>query len=63
MKRAFGFIALAALAVMSFTHSLIDRAVDFAFNILPALVSPSAAFVVDNSHPRSPLASLRAGLA
>lgn len=63
MKRAFGFIALAALAVLSFASSLVDRAVDFAFNILPALISPNAVFVVDNTHPRSPLASRRAGLA
>lgn len=70
MKRFFTTFALlavsACLGVMSFASSAVaavDRAMDFAFNLLPDMRSTKASFVIDNGHPRSPLASMRAGLA
>lgn len=63
MMRIFTFIALAVTASLSFASSLVDRVSDFAFSLLPSLASASAPFVIDNSHPRSPLASMRAGMA
>lgn len=70
MKRFFTIFALLALSacsgVLSFAASAVtavDRAMDFAFNLLPNMLSAKAPFVIDNGHPRSPLASMRAGLA
>ncbi len=70
MKRFFTAFALlavsACLGVMSFASSTVaavDRAMDFAFNLLPDMRSTKASFVIDQGHPRSPLASMRAGLA
>lgn len=70
MKRFFTLFALLAVSacagVLSFASSAaaaVDRAMDFAYNLLPDLLGAKAPFVIDNGHPRSPLASLRAGLA
>lgn len=70
MKRFFTLFALlavsACIGVMSFATSVVaavDRAMDFAFNLLPDMTFAKAPFLVDNGHPRSPLASMRAGLA
>ena len=70
MKRFFTIFALLAVSacagVLSFAVSAaaaVDRAMDFAYNLLPDLLSAKVPFVIDNGHPRSPLASLRAGLA
>ena len=63
MKRIFALGALTCLSVMSFAFSLVDRVVDVAFSLIPSTVSAKPAFILDNGHPRSPLASLRAGVA
>ena len=70
MKRFFTIFALLAVSacvgVMSFasaTMAAVDRTMDFAFNLIPDMIGNKARFIVDNGHPRSPLASLRAGLA
>lgn len=70
MKRFFTIFALLALSacagVLSFASSAaaaVDRAMEFAFNLLPNMLSAKAPFIIENGHPRSPLASMRAGLA
>lgn len=63
MKRIFAMVALACLSALSSASSLVERAVDVAFSIIPAMTSAKPAFILDNGHPRSPLASLRAGVA
>jgi hypothetical protein len=63
MKRMFAIISLACIAALSFASALVDRAVDFTLNLLPDFISDKPLFVLDNGHPRSPLASKRAGLA
>lgn len=63
MKRMFAIIGLACMAALSFVASVAESAVNFAFNLIPNLASAKPMFVLDNGHPRSPLASLRAGMA
>lgn len=70
MKRFFTIFALLAVSactgLLSFTSASIaavDRTMDFALNLIPDMLGNKARFVLDNGHPRSPLASLRAGLA
>lgn len=63
MKRIFAIIALAGLSALSFASNLVDRAVDVAFSLIPSMTSAKPVFILDNGHPRSPLASLRAGVA
>lgn len=53
-----GLVAFASTAITA-----VDRAMDFAFNLLPNMLSAKTPFILDNGHPRSPLASMRAGLA
>ena len=63
MKRIFALVALACPSVLSFASSLVDRATDVAFSLIPSMIGAKPAFILDNGHPRSPLASLRAGVA
>ncbi|PHP21382.1 hypothetical protein CG471_02090 [Sphingobium sp. IP1] len=63
MKRIFAIVALACLSSLSFASSMVERAVDVAFSLIPTMISAKPAFFLDNGHPRSPLASLRAGVA
>lgn len=63
MMRIVAFLALACMSVLSFAVSAVEGLGRFAVSLLPDLVSLSAAFRIDNGHPRSPLASLRAGVA
>jgi len=63
IKRVFALVALTCLSALSFASSLVDRVVDAAFSLLPNMISAKPAFTLDNGHPRSPLASVRAGVA
>lgn len=63
MKRIFAIVAVACLSALSFASSLVERAVDVLFSLIPTMTSAKLAFILDNGHPRSPLASLRAGVA
>ncbi len=63
IKSIFALVALTCLSVLSFASSVVDRVVDVAFGLIPSMISAKPAFILDNGHPRSPLASLRAGVA
>ncbi len=63
MRQFFSFICLSLVAAMAFVASFAARAVDYALALIPALTSAGDRFNFGKSHPRSPLASLRAGLA
>ncbi|WP_313337297.1 hypothetical protein [Sphingobium yanoikuyae] len=63
MKRIFALVALTCLSALSFASSLVERAVDVAFSLIPTMIGAKPALILDNGHPRSPLASLRAGVA
>lgn len=63
MRKSLAFIlGLSLLALASIGRAVIE-AVDFAVAMLPRLFAPSPALFFHPGHPRSPLASLRAGLA
>lgn len=63
IKSIFALVALACLSVLSFASSVVDRIATVAFSLVPSMTSAKPAFILDNGHPRSPLASLRAGVA
>ncbi|MBR2268308.1 hypothetical protein [Sphingobium sp.] len=63
IKSIFALVALTCLSVLSFASRLIDRIATVALSIIPSMISAKPAFILDNGHPRSPLASLRAGVA
>lgn len=63
MHKSLVFIlGLSLLALASIGRAVVE-AVDFAVALLPKLFSPAAISFAHPGHPRSPLASLRAGLA
>lgn len=58
------FLAMTCLAlafVVRATSTALAATFDFVINLVP--VDARAVFSLDNGHPRSPLASMRAGLA
>jgi len=63
IKSIFALVALTCLSVLSFASSVVDRIATVAFSLIPTMISTKSAFILDNGHPRSPLASLRAGVA
>lgn len=63
MMRILTFLAIACMSALSFAVGVVERVADFAVSLIPDLTSAKPAFRLDNGHPRSPLASLRAGVA
>lgn len=63
MVRLFSVMALACASVLSFVSGFVDRVLNVAVSMLPSMIGTKPMFVLNNGHPRSPLASLRAGLA
>ncbi|WBQ17485.1 hypothetical protein [Sphingobium yanoikuyae] len=63
IKSIFALVALTCLSALSFASSVVDRIATVAFSLVPSMISAKPALILDNGHPRSPLASLRAGVA
>ncbi|WP_312313146.1 hypothetical protein [Sphingobium yanoikuyae] len=59
----FTHVALACLSILSCAARAVEGVVGLLFSLIPSMISIKAAFILDNGHPRSPLASLRAGVA
>lgn len=60
MRMLYILFAVASLLIMPII-SFAERVAALAFSLIPTDAKPS--FRLDNGHPRSPLASMRAGLA
>lgn len=63
MKRILAFLTFACMAALTFVTTAINRVTDVAVSLLPDLVPARPSIMLNNGHPRSPLASLRAGVA
>ncbi len=63
IKSIFAVVALACLSVVSCAARVVEGVGGLLASLVPSMTDAKSAFILDNGHPRSPLASLRAGVA
>ncbi|MBT2242668.1 hypothetical protein JQK15_03880 [Sphingobium sp. BHU LFT2] len=63
IKSIFAVVALACMSVLSCAARVVEGVGGLLASIIPTMTDAKPAFILDNGHPRSPLASLRAGVA